>query len=72
MANPDPQWEEQVVASVTTMDGEDFDVSGLRNHKADKLVCYKHTQAVITTGELPRSDSDILLKHSQPSEVATA
>ena len=70
VAKPDPQWGEQVVAFITTTDGEDFGVEELRDHLADKLARYKLPREVLTVDELPRNPSGKLLKHKLRSEVA--
>jgi feruloyl-CoA synthase len=70
VAKPDPQWGEQVVAFITTTDGEDFSVEELRDHLADKLARYKLPREVITTEELPRNPSGKLLKHALRDQIA--
>nr|WP_231939654.1 AMP-binding protein [Brevibacterium siliguriense] len=70
VAKPDPQWGEQVVAFITTTDGEDFGVEELRDFLADKLARYKLPREVLTINELPRNPSGKLLKHKLRSELA--
>ncbi len=71
VAKPDPQWGEQVVAFITTTDGEDFGVEELRDFLADKLARYKLPREIFTIDELPRNPSGKLLKHKLRSDVAT-
>jgi feruloyl-CoA synthase len=72
VAKPDPQWGEQVVAFITTVDGSQFGVEELRDYLADKLARYKLPREVIVTDDLPRNPSGKLLKHKLRAEVAAA
>jgi feruloyl-CoA synthase len=70
VAKPDPQWGEQVVAFITTTDGEPFEVDELRDFLSDRLARYKLPREVVVTEELPRNPSGKLLKHKLRSRVA--
>lgn len=68
----DPDWGEQVVAVVTTDDGQPLDVEELRDFLSDKLARYKIPRELIVTEELPRNPSGKLLKHRLRSQIAEA
>ncbi|GAA4282906.1 AMP-binding protein [Brevibacterium daeguense] len=72
VGRPDPEWGEQIVAFITTSDGDPLDVEELREHLGDKLARYKLPREVIVTEELPRNPSGKLLKHRLRSQVAAS
>lgn len=69
VAKADPDWGQQVVAVVTTIDGQALSVEELREFLADKIARYKIPRFVETMETLPRNPSGKLLKHRLRDQV---
>ncbi|PMB98055.1 class I adenylate-forming enzyme family protein [Brevibacterium luteolum] len=70
VGRPDPDWGEQIVAFVTTSDGEELGTEELRDHLAGSLARYKIPREVVIAEALPRNPSGKLLKHVLRSQVS--
>ena len=70
VAKPDADWGEKVVAFITTVDAQPFEVDELRDYLADTIARYKLPREIVIRAQLPRNPSGKLLKHKLRSEIA--